>query len=425
MRSLTSLLFAVFCLLSPAILAQSWIITNARIVSMNPQTGILEKGSILVSDGRIETVSEGRLTVPDVPVIDAGGHIVTPGLFDSGTQLGLSEVESSAVGTDDRVRDLKLGAGFPVWMALNRFSGFVPMIRKEGVTRAMVVPRTGTEIFAGQSALVQLDPGAPFVMSRVNAEHLYLREYDRGLAGGSQASALLQAISSLEEARRYSRNIRAYRSGKLGEFRQSEADLRSLKLVLERKIPLVVHVDRAVDIEVILEELSGFHIRVVLSGAREAWKVRDRIAAASVPVLLNVMDNIPSRFDRLGARLDNAAILADAGIRIAFMTEDLYTETKVLTQGAGVAVAHGLSWEDALRAITVNPARIWGLDEYGEIAPGYVADLVVWDGDPLEVMSSPEKMMINGAWVDLRSRQDLLRDRYSNLQDQDIPYGYR
>jgi imidazolonepropionase-like amidohydrolase len=107
------------------------------------------------------------------------------------------------------------------------------------------------------------------------------------------------------------------------------------------------------------------------------------------------------------------------------MTQDLYSDTRSLTQAAGVAVAYGLTWHQAMKAITVNPAAIWGLENYGSLEAGQVADIVIWDGDPLEVMSAPTRLMIDGRWINLTTRQDLLRDRYSDLDKQDIPFGYR
>jgi imidazolonepropionase-like amidohydrolase len=107
------------------------------------------------------------------------------------------------------------------------------------------------------------------------------------------------------------------------------------------------------------------------------------------------------------------------------MTENLFTGSRMLTQGAGIAVAYGLDWEDAFKAITVNPAAIWGIENYGSLESGAIADIVIWDGDPLEVMSAPSQVMIDGQWQNLTTRQDLLRDRYKDLNNQTVPYGYR
>jgi imidazolonepropionase-like amidohydrolase len=143
-------------------------------------------------------------------------------------------------------------------------------------------------------------------------------------------------------------------------------------------------------------------------------------------VVLNVLDNVPSSFDQLGARLDQAALLQQAGIKFAFMTEDLFTETRMLSQAAGVAVAYGLPWLAAMKAITLNPAQIWGVDDKtGSITSGKQANLVVWSGDPLELDSFPERIMMNGKWIDMQTRQQLLRDRYREIYRKDTPFGYR
>ncbi|MBQ61264.1 MAG: hypothetical protein CMQ19_04220 [Gammaproteobacteria bacterium] len=411
-------------LLSQPLFADSYLIRNGRVVTMSV-SGMIENGDIRIVDGYIVEVVQDINAESVDEVIDVGGAYVTPGLFDSGTQLGLAEVEHFVGSSDNRVKGQPLGAGFSLALALNRFSSLVPMVRQEGITRAMVLPITGSEILAGKSALIQLGDNTPFSTNDGNAVHLYLRETDRSLAGGSQASALMQAVNSLKEAKRFGKNRRAYESGRTRKFRQSEDDLKTLVQVLKRDVALVIHVDRAADIETVIAELGTFNLRLVIAGGREAWRVKQVLAEMEIPVVLNVIDNLPSRFDRLGARLDNAALLVGAGVKVAFMTQDLYKDTRSLTQAAGVAVAYGLSWQEAMKAITVNPASIWGLENYGSLEKGRVADIVIWDGDPLEVMSAPTRLMIDGRWISLTTRQDLLRDRYSELENQDVPFGYR
>jgi len=138
------------------------------------------------------------------------------------------------------------------------------------------------------------------------------------------------------------------------------------------------------------------------------------LAEKKIPVLLNVLDNVPESFDRLGARLDAAAILDRAGVPLAFMSTTPYSEFRSLTQAAGVAVANGLPWERALRAITAGPAEIWSI-EGGRLAVGEVANLVLWDGDPIEITSAPTAVMIDGDWVNLETRQQKLSERYRDL----------
>jgi len=160
-------------------------------------------------------------------------------------------------------------------------------------------------------------------------------------------------------------------------------------------------------------DFAGRHgLKPVISGGAEAWMVADRLAEAGVPVLIDPLLNLPGDFDELGARLDNAAILHAAGVTIAFTGTDMHNARR-LRQSAGNAVAGGLPYEAGLAAITVNPAVIFELgDDRGTIEIGSRADLVVWSGDPLEVTTAADQVVIGGMQMDMVSRQTLLRDRY-------------
>ncbi|MBD3648233.1 MAG: amidohydrolase family protein [Pseudomonadales bacterium] len=293
------------------------------------------------------------------------------------------------------------------------------------MTRALVAPEAGVEVLAGQSAVVALDDERDALIDGSNAVFVYLGEKGKEYSGGSRARGLLDLLTALREAELYSDNRRAYDRRQLKALDQSEVDLRALLPVLAGDKPLALYIDRAADIEAVIGELEEFDLDLVIVGGREAWKVRALLADKEIPVVLNPLDNVPSSFDRIGARLDNAALLSEAGVTIAFMTEDLYTEFRMLTQGAGVAVAWGLPWEEALAAITANPARIWGIEDYGTIEPGQDADIVIWDDDPLEVTSAPTTIFIRGELIDTTSRQTLLRDRYRDLDSTEPPFGYR
>lgn len=371
---------------------------------------------ILVTGGQITAV--GVMAAPAASEsIDAGGALVTPGFFDSRSIVGVVEVESGINSNDETVEDVARGAGFRIGLAFNRFSSLIPAVRAEGQTHALLVPDAGNQVFAGQSAIVDLSGSERSVRLDPSAVHLVLGEASQKHAGGSRANALTLASRLLDEAQLYRSARRDWRKGNLPQLTQDPADLEALVQVLAGEVPLALHVDRAADIEHAVRELATYKLRLVVVGGREAWKVAPLLARHNIPVVLNVLDNLPRSFDQLGARLDNAALLHEAGVQIAFMTEDQFSESRSLSQAAGVAVAYGLPWREAVRAVTVSPARIWGLgDQVGDIAVGREASFVIWSTlDPLEIGSAPRRMMIRGKWVDLTAnRQNQLRDRYAD-----------
>jgi imidazolonepropionase-like amidohydrolase len=227
--------------------------------------------------------------------------------------------------------------------------------------------------------------------------------------------ALMRLRELLEDARLYGRQRGAYDRRALREMDASRLDLERLQDALAGRIPVVVRVSRASDILRVLELARSYGLSLVLSGAEEGWRVADRISAADVPVILQPLTNLPSSFTRLGARFDNAAILARAGVPIVLTTDGAH-ELRNIRQEAGNAIAHGLPREEALRAVTLEPARVFGLDrEYGTIAPGKVANVVVWNGDPFETTTWPTHVFVQGREVPLRSRQTELFERYRRL----------
>jgi imidazolonepropionase-like amidohydrolase len=198
----------------------------------------------------------------------------------------------------------------------------------------------------------------------------------------------------------------------------SRLDLEALIPVVEGRLPLVVEAHRASDLQALLRFAREQKLRLVISGGQEAWMVAAELAAAKVPVIVSALPDLPRSFETLGARLENAALLARAGVRIAISpreTEGHFSRT--LRIEAGNAVAHGLPWEAGLTAITRAPAEIFDVDAtLGSLAVGRSADLVVWSGDPFEPLTRPRHVLIRGQELPLRSRQTELRDRYRDLR---------
>ena len=397
------------------------LIKDARLVKDNGETGDVR--DLHIKDGRIVEIGVNLKGTEETVIFDAMERAITAGLIDSATTIGLAEVSGLGVSYDGEVSGDDMAAGFQVALALNPASTLIPLASNDGITRGIVVPEPGDSNFAGQSASVRFVQGRNFLQREDNGLHLYLRERDRRYAGGSRARALSLAVDALEEAGRFDRQREAFDSNELRPFAIGLDDLETLLRVRSGAMPLVVHVDRAADIRNVVDAFTAFpDLRLILAGAAEAWKVTESLLAHDIPVLINGLDNLPQNFDRLGARLDQAYLLSSAGVRFALMSGSPYSEFRSLTQAAGVAVANGLAWEQALLAITAVPAEIWGLEGLGKIDRGAKADLVIWSGDPLEVSSAPIAVMVDGEWVNLETRQDRLAKRYLevlNLETKD------
>ncbi|MCB1843164.1 MAG: amidohydrolase family protein, partial [Halioglobus sp.] len=355
--------------------------------------------------------------------IDAGNKIVTPGLFSAIGQLGLTEVSAVTDTVDYVQRGDQFSAGFDVADAYNRRSTLIAVNRIDGITRAAILP-TGyggvdeagqfSHIFSGLGAIVQLgDMGDPIVR-RHAAMVVHLGESGSALAGGSRAAALLELREAFDDARDYAEHKDEFDSRRRREYSLSRVDLEALQAILQGAIPLLVHVDRASDMEALLQIAAEYDLRLLIAGGTEAWMIADKLAAAKVGVVLDAMNNLPGSFDKLNARLDSASLLAAAGVPLAFGGSSIQNHNaRNITQAAAIAVANGLSWDAALRAITLTPAEFYGVaDHIGSIEVGKDADFVIWADDPLELTSLPEQVYIKGQSLPMQSRQTLLRDRY-------------
>jgi imidazolonepropionase-like amidohydrolase len=390
--------------------AETVAILGATVHTMGP-AGTLRGATVILAGGRIQAVGAGIPIPAGARRIDATGKIVTPGLLDSLTNLGLVEVNAVEDTEDATNEDPQVSAAFDVALGINSRSMLIPINRVEGITRAISAPGSGKSLFLGQGAVIQLGGGPQTVVRRSVAQFVALGEAGARLAGGTRGVAAIRLREALRDALDYDANRAAYDRAERRPYSLPRLDLEALLPVARGQQPLVALVNRASDIEQILDLARQMKLRLILAGAAEGWEVAGEIATAHVPVLLNPLTDLPQSFEELGATLENAARLVRAGVTVAFLTGDSHN-SRNLRQGAGNAVAHGLPWESALAAMTVNPARIWGLDDYGTVEPGKDADLVIWDGDPLEVTAAAERVFIRGQEMPRDSRQIRLRDRY-------------
>lgn len=377
--------------------------------------------TVLIENGEIKAAGAGLAAPTGARVIDAKGKIVTPGLMNSDSQLALTETMGQET-TDSRVSKGPFGASFDVEYALNPNSTVIPIVRAQGLTRATVLPTGSAEPpFNGQGAVLRLSEGANILDVPRAAVVAQIDGMVSPAAGGSRSAAWMLLRRALTAAQRNTGSSAA---------KLSPEDRAALLPVLQRKIPLVLIVHRESDLRQAVAVADDYNIRMVLVGAEEAWRIAGLLASHKIPVVLDPYADAPHTFDMIGARLDNAAILDRAGVAISFMgtfVDVTYNAGTSIREGAGIAVANGLPWDEALKALTLNPAVTWGIsDHYGSLEPGKDADLVLWDGDPLQPGNAPLIVFVRGRQVSLETRQTDLERRYSpaNMKSP-VPPAYR
>jgi hypothetical protein len=406
--------FAAVVACVPYAFAADVLIRNAEVHTLS-NAGKLSSANVLMRDGRIAAVGTAVTAPAGATVFEANGKPLTPGLFAGMTAIGIEEVSGESSTVDEYLRlnapayQAQWRPEFDVTLAYNPRSVLVPVAQVAGLTWTVLSPGSSSEggsLLAGQGAAITLDGRFDAVIDGSRSLFVAIGGDALALSGGSRAGQYML----LEQAVRETRS-----TAPLGE---KSLLLPTGREVLARYLQggrFVFGVDRAADIRQVLAFAKRHGIRPVIAGGAEAWVVADELAAAKVPVLLDPLVNLPSSFDLIGARMDNAALLARAGVRVGFtqLVSDISHNAARIRQVAGNAVANGLAWDAALAALTSVPADVFGVaDRRGRIAVGQAADLVLWTGDPLEVTSVAQQVWIGGNAISMRSRQTELRDRY-------------
>ena len=410
MRLLSALLIAA-ALVTPAA-AETVLINNGRIVT-NGGAGIIENGDVLIVDGRISAVGANINAPRGARVIEAEGRFVTPGAFAAMSEVGLSEISGSGAPNDANVEGNLISAAADAGRAFNPNVTAIPVTRIEGVTRAAIAPSAAGSIFDGRGALVSMSGGADSVFRERAFMVVELGETGAGRAGGSRAALWPAFEAALRDAREYPAR---YRSGQGGAV-LNEIDAAALQPFAQGQGMFLVHIESAADIRRLIRfKRDNPRLRFAIHGGAEAWQVADELARSGIPVIIDPLSNLPDRFERLSARLDNAVLLNQAGVRFAIApapgTVDAH-QARLVLQLAGNAVANGLPWDVAFAAVSRGPAEIFGASNLGRLERNYLADVVIWDGDPLQVTSAPTAVFIEGVEQSLTSRQTQLRDRYN------------
>jgi imidazolonepropionase-like amidohydrolase len=417
-------------------LAQDMVITNARLV-LGDGSAPIEGGAVIVDDGKVVFAGKptpGQAFTTDV-VIDAGGAWVTPGIFATVTSLGLADVSAVGESNDITAGGSPFSAALDAAASINPTSQHILVHRAAGITRAATTTLPSGSIFAGQGAIIDLDGDAKAVMQARAFQMIDLGEGGGQRAGGSRVAAHVLLRAALREAQALVGKAGIPETTEIGkddEVLLSRFDAEALVPVVTGTQKLYVAVERAADIRAVLALKSDYpKLDLVLVGASEGWLVADAIAAAGVPVIANGLNDLPETFEQLGATQSNAGRLARAGVKVAINASAMQNPRR-LQQVAGnlialtrVPGATGMEWGKAFAAISSVPAEISGMGgKAGVLKPGALGDVVVWDGDPLEVGSVPTLVFIGGVKQSLESHQSGLRDRYRDLDESDLPKAY-
>jgi imidazolonepropionase-like amidohydrolase len=427
-----AMLFAASAIALPAA-AQTVAITNAKL-AIGDGSEPVEGGTVVIRDGRVVSAGAGVAVPAGVRTVDAGGRWVTPGLVAGFTRMGIVEVDAVRE-TNDTAATSPFNAALDISVAVNPKAGPIAINRAEGITRAVVAPDARGSIFAGQGAIIDLGADMDAVTRPRAFQFMEWGETGAARAGGSRAAAMVVLRNALFEARAYQQNPASY-NDRGREALLTRADAAALMPVMRGETPLLVHVERASDILTILALKREFaSMRPVLVGATEGWMVAREIAAAGVPVLASALADLPSNFEQLGATQSNIGRLRQAGVTVGIGTinDDDARQARLIKQYAGNLVAltrvpgaAGLSWGEAFATISSRPAEAIGMaGEIGSLRAGRRGDLVVWDGDPLEIGSAATAVFIDGIEQPLENRQTRLRQRYLNPREGALPKAYQ
>ncbi len=424
------LLLCATALLAMPAFADTFALTGGT-VAIGDGSQPIPHGTVVIRDGRV-IAAGANITVPaGARVIDVSGKWIAAGIVAGFTSEGIVEGEGIEETYDGAPGKSVFNAAIDVAAAINPTNQSIAVDRAWGVTRALVSPEAGNSVFAGQGAVIDLGADDTPVTRPRALQYAELGE-DGANKVGSRPAAYVMLHDALAQAKE------AARGGDWGRSKNSlitRTDAAALVPVIEGRMPLVVHVERASDILQVLSLGQAYPaLKLVLLGASEGWIVAPKIAAAHVPVIAAALGDLPGAFERTAATESNVGRLERAGVTVAISTVDVSTEggQRDLRQYAGnlVGIARvpgmsGLDWGAAFATITSGPAAVIGMDgEIGSLRPGRRADVVVWDGDPLELSSAPVAVWIDGVQQPITNRQTRLRDRYLNPQEGALPKAY-
>lgn len=415
--------------------AQDVAFTNAKLV-IGDGSAPVDGGTVVVRGGRVVAAGTGVAVPAGMRVVDAGGRWVSPGIFAGFTRMGIVEVDGVSATNDASAGSSPFNAALDIAPAVNARTSTIAINRAEGITRAVVAPETSKgSIFAGQGAVIDLGTDMDAVSRPRAFQFMEYGENGGQQGGGSRPAAYAMLKNALFEVRDYIRSPASFVDrGKDALLTRADAD--ALAPVVQGKVPLLVHVERGSDILVLLalkREMPA--LRLVLVGATEGWTVAKDISAANIPVIATALNDLPDSFEQLAATQSNIGRMKAAGVLVGIGTigQDEARQARWEKQFAGNLVAltrvpgaTGLDWGSAFAAISSKPAEAMGMgNDFGSLQPGRHGDVVIWDGDPLEIGSSAVSVFIDGVEQPLTSRQTRLRERYWDPKEGALPKAYQ
>jgi len=410
--------------------AQTIAITGGT-VAIGDGSAPIPGGTVVIRDGRVVAAGSGVAVPAGAQVVDARGKWVAAGFVTGIGNLGILDSEGVGDSNDSSARQSPYNAAIDVSTAVNPQAVMIANERLGGVTRAIISGRGGQSIFGGMGAVIDLGNDRDPVTRARAFQSVELGENGAQNAGGSRPAAWAALHDAFAQALDFRRSPAGF-DGRSRDALLTRADAQALLQVLDGRMPLAVGVERASDIRAVLALPKRYPgLKLILLGAAEGWMVADEIAAARVPVLAYALADLPSSFERLAATESNVGRMTAAGVQVGIYFDGSGGE-HVVRQFAGNLVAitkvpgsTGLDWGKAFAAITSKPAQVMGMDdEIGSLRPGRRADVVLWDGDPLELSSAPEAVWIDGKPQPMTSRQRQLRDRYLNVIEGSLPKAY-
>lgn len=408
--------------------AQTIAITGGKVV-IGDGSAPVENGTVVITNGRVVAAGAGVAIPAGAERVDASGKWVTPGIVAGFTRMGLVGVDAVDPTNDTEARNSPFNASLDMAPAINPDVAAMAVNRAAGVTRAIVSPDAGNAIFAGQGAVIDTGSDLNPITKAKAFQFVEFGETGARLAGGSRPALIAAFKTALGEASEAAKGI--FRDDAM----LKRADALALVPVVNGTMKLFVHAESAPDILMVLALKKDYPmLSLVLVGATEGWRVAPQIAAAKVGVLASALNDLPDSFEQLAATQSNIGRMKKAGVEVAIgmINDNEARQAQLSMQYAGNLVAlnkvpgaTGLSWDQAFATISSVPADIAGLGgEIGSLRAGRKADVVIWDGDPLELTSGVQAVWIDGVKQSLVSRQTRLRDRYANPTEGALPNAY-